>query len=198
MPILFNTLLADAGFSPSTVCLLRHKDHRATRGRTPYELWRDDPPAFERYQSHQGVEGRSKFCGARHWASFVVTLSGETLFVGMYLADRRGLLDHDTPMPHRDDVDKAGACDVYDLTLQDGLRDLIGRLLIDWGAGTRAWVQRADRQNKSVTELRATFKEPDFPGFLHFRAPLSSIDRLPSAVRSPAVWPTKQPLRTTV
>jgi hypothetical protein len=160
------------------VILLRHQDQRATHGRTPYELWRDDTTVFNLYQSHQATDGRPKFRSA-YWASFVGTPAAETLFVGLYEAHYRGLLDHDTPRPSRDGVDKAGACDVYDLTLQDHLTDLIGKLYIDWGPGTRAWVQRADRQNKPVTELRTAFKEPAFPGFLNFSTQLSTLNRLP-------------------
>jgi hypothetical protein len=179
MPIMFNTILQEGGIPLPQVILLRHQDQRAARGRTPYELWRDDTPAFDLYQSHQGTDGRPKFSRAHHWASFVGTPSGETLFVGLYHAHYRGLLDQDTPMPHRDAIDKAGTCDVYDLTLHDHLADLVGKLHIDWGPGTRAWVQRADRQNKPVTELRTAFKEPEFPGFLNFSAQLSTLDRLP-------------------
>ena len=51
--------------------------------------------------------------------------------------------------------------------------------MIEWGPATRAWVQRADQQNKQVNELRTTFKEPDFPGFLNFEKPLSLLEVLP-------------------
>jgi hypothetical protein len=179
MPMMFNTILREAGLSLGGVILLRHQDQRAARGRTPYELWRDDTTAFSLYQSHQGTDGRSKFCRAHYWASFVGTRNGETLFVGLYHATYRGLLDQDTLMPHRDGIDKAGTCDVYDLSLYDDLSDLIGKLYIDWGPGTRAWAQRADRQNKPITELRTACKEPEFPGFLNFFVQLSTLDRLP-------------------
>jgi len=69
-------------------------------------------------------------------------------------------------------VDKAGSCDVYDLTLEKDLEDLIGKLYVEWGRGFIAWVQHADRQNKLIRELRTEFKEPDFPGFLNFVKPL--------------------------
>jgi hypothetical protein len=81
-------------------------------------------------------------------------------------------------MPHMDGVDKAGSCYAYDLTLEPALGDLIGKLIIDWGLGDRAWIQRADRQNKLVVELHREFKEPDFPGFLNFMESLSKIDNL--------------------
>jgi hypothetical protein len=178
MPTMFNTILLEAGLPLSDVCLLRHQDNRAERGRTPYELWRDDRPAFDLYQSHQSVEGRQKF-SRRYWASFVGTPDNETLFVGVYAVRYRGLLERDMAMPHRDGMDKAGGCDVYDITFKDSLSDLIGRLFIDWGPGARAWVQHADRQNKPIKELRREFKEPDFPGFLTFVEPLSKLDKLP-------------------
>ena len=60
MPIMLNTILQDANLSIRDVCLLRHQDQRAARGRTPYELWRDDTPAFDLYQSHPGTDGRPK------------------------------------------------------------------------------------------------------------------------------------------
>jgi len=80
-----------------------------------------------------------------------------------------------------DGVDKAGSCHVYDLTLEQQLSDLIGKLLIDWGPGDRAWIQRADQQDKQIIELRTGFKEPDFPGFLNFIKPLSMLDKLPKS-----------------
>jgi hypothetical protein len=75
--------------------------------------------------------------------------------------------------------DKAGRCDRYELTLEKALDDLIGRLLIAWGPGERSWIQRADRRDKPVIELRTAFKDPDFPGFLNFMKPLSELDTLP-------------------
>ena len=178
MPIMFNTVLLAADFYFGDVRLLRHKDQRAAKGRTPYELWRDDRPQFDRYQATQSVGNRNKLKAA-YWASFVGTPSDETLFVGLYGVKYRGLLAQDTPMPHMDGVDKADSCDVYDLTLEHALSDLVGKLLIDWGPGDRAWIQRADRQDKRIMELRTEFKEPDFPGFLNFVEPLSRLDKLP-------------------
>lgn len=178
MSIMFNSILRDAGFPSADVRFLRHKDQRAARGRTPYELWRDNRQQFDSYQSTQRVENRQKLI-AQHWASFVGTPDDGTLFVGVYSVRGRRLLDVDTPMPHRDGVDKAGTCDVYDLTLEHTLRDLVGRLLIDWGPGKRSWIQRADGKEKRVVELRREFQEPDFPGFLSFMQPLSKVGSLP-------------------
>ena len=180
MPIKLNTILSGAGLDLANARLLRHKDNRAMKGRTPYELWRDARKQFDLYQSIQSIENREKL-RAQYWASFLVTPSDETMFVGLYRSNYRGLLKKDTPMPHMDGLDKAGSCDVWDLTLETNLSDLIGKLIIDWGPGGRAWIQRVDRQNKDVTEFRAEFKEPAFPGFLNFIEPLSRLDKLPKS-----------------
>ncbi len=180
MAIVFNKILREAGLALDDVRLVRHKDNSAVRGRTPYELWRDDRPKFEIYQSHQIINNRKKF-SAPYWAVFIVNLQGDTMFAGLYSVKYRGLLDHDCPMPHREGIDVAGTCDQYDLTLQDALSDLIGKLFIDWGPGALAWVQYADRQDKLITELRPAFKEPYFPGFLNFIKSLSELASLPKS-----------------
>ncbi|MCD6328296.1 hypothetical protein J7M28_12215 [bacterium] len=153
MPIMLNTILLGAGLPLKDVRLLRHQDRRAKRGRTPYELWLYDRPKFELYQSIQKIP-RRRSLNTSYWAVFVVNLKAETMFAGLYYAKYRELLKRDTPSPCIDDVDKAGDRDVFELTLQDTLSDLIGNLIIDWGPGKRAWVQYPDRQNKSIIELR--------------------------------------------
>jgi len=180
MPITFNTILSSAGLRPADIRLVRHKDNRAVRGRTPYELWRDNRPQFEAYQSNQAFHGRKKFA-APFWAVFIVNPSDETMFAGIYAAKYLGVSEIDVPKPHMDGIDLAGTFDVYDLTLRDELSDLIGRLFIDWGPGALAWVQYADRNEKPIIELRTAFREPEFPGFLRFIEPLSQLDRLPQS-----------------
>jgi len=59
VPLKFNALLRDEGIDPADVRLLRHQTGKV-RGRTPYVLWRDDPAAFERYQSTQDSALREK------------------------------------------------------------------------------------------------------------------------------------------
>lgn len=184
MPIMFNTILREAGLSLENIRLIRHKDKNAKRGFTPYELWRDDRSQFENYQSTQRIRNRAKL-NALYWAVFVVNFSEETMFAGLYEVHYRGRLEVDTPMPHMDGIDKAGSCDVYDLKLQDKLLDLGGRLFVDWGPGALAWVQYASRNDKAITELRREFREPDFPGFLEFIQPLSKLDTLPKSWVSP-------------
>lgn len=180
MTVAFNSLLEQVGLAPAHVILLRHQDRRAGTRKTPYELWRDERTAFELYQSCQSVQNRSKFARSRNWASFVATPDGTTMFVGLYSTSYQGLLAQDTPQPHADKIDRAGSCDFYKQQLDVRLDDLAGRLFIDWGKGTRAWVQRADKQAKHVTELRLKFMEDEFPGYLNFAEPLSRVEGLPT------------------
>jgi hypothetical protein len=102
------------------------------------------------------------------------------MFVGLFAASYRGLLEEDRPKPHvAGEFDLAGTLDIYNVELDDRLQELIGRLIIDWGPGERAWLQYADRQNKTVLELRTMESEPPFPGFIKFIEPLSRLGKLP-------------------
>ncbi|MDQ2775639.1 MAG: hypothetical protein M3Y57_12095 [Acidobacteriota bacterium] len=117
-------------------------------------MWRDDRVAFDQYQRIQEFGNRSRFGDASYWASFAGTELGETVFLGLYRVTFKGGSKEDTPRPHRDGVDAAGCVDVYDLVKTDLLSDFEGTLFIDWGAGTRSWIQRPDNQNKTILELR--------------------------------------------
>ncbi|MEQ8267390.1 MAG: GIY-YIG nuclease family protein [Parvibaculum sp.] len=179
MKIMFNMLLQEAGIPSKDVCLLRHKDQRADKGHAPYELWRDDREAFEQYQSKQTLTNRPKLTGA-YWASFVGMPDGKTLFVGIYQAKRAGILREEYPGFQADAPGATRDFDTYDLTPAGSFNDFDGKLFIEWGLGTRSWIQRAGNQNKPVVELREAFKEPEFPGFLAFQKNLSEISALPS------------------
>jgi hypothetical protein len=178
MPLRFNALLAQVDIDPAVVRLLRHQDYSAAKGRTPYELWRDDRPAFEFYQSAQSIGNRAKLKG-EYWASFVVGPGSETLLAGFYHCYYTGINEAERPWPHAAGHDPIGTCDVYELTPDERLNDLTGRLVIEWGDGERSWIQRADNQNKAVCEIRRIFREPDFPGYARFISPLSKVEGLP-------------------
>lgn len=178
MPLTFNLLLTDEEIDPAEVRLLRHETRRY-RGRTPYSLWRNDRPAFERYQSTQRRSRRSYFRG-RYWASFVGTPDGRTVFVGLY-----EVLGIDAvPAGWRHDLDDRpldpDVSDRYALRRADALAAYVGRMAIDWGAGARQWVQRADRQDKPIVELRERDIDPPFPGYASFLIQLSELEGLPT------------------
>jgi hypothetical protein len=178
MPFTFNLLLQDAGIDPAEVRLLRHQDGRSLRGRSPYELWRDERPDFDLYQACQNADNRARLAEA-YWASFVVSTEGETLFAGFYRAGSVRSLDHDMIMPTTGTVQAAGSCDFHEVNLVAPLAAYSGRVIIDWGPGVRTWIQRADNQDKPILELRRSFHEPTFPGYLEFITSLSQVTKLP-------------------
>lgn len=178
MSILFNTLLRDSNIPLADVRLIRHKDKRAAKGRSPYELWRDNRSQFELYQAHQKIQNKKRLA-CKYWAVFVANMSNETMFAGLYAVNFMGLLKQDTPMPHMDGIAERGSCIVFELKLQKALDELVGKLFIDWGDGALAWVQYASRRNKQIVELRTAFREEAFPGFLNLIRPLSDVGKFP-------------------
>ena len=158
MPLRFNGVLRDAGLDPGEVRLIRHQDGRASPGRSPCELWRDDPTAFHAYQSDQGTGAASrKKLGAPYWAVFVADAFGDTLFVGLFAAAYRGPLEYDRPTPHvAGETGPAGSLGIYDLEPDDRLEDLAGRLVIDWGgASGPGFDTRTDRTRRSSNSAPA-------------------------------------------
>lgn len=181
MGLIFNSILDGWGIDPCDVRLLRHQTIKYA-GRTPYTLWRDALPGFLTYQSIQSVQNRSRLA-ARYWASFVVTPAQSTLFAGLYEVERLGPCDPTIIDPLRlVPVTQGGArdLDLYQQTLVAASADLVGRVTIDWGAGTRSWVQRAANQAKPVVEIARAFQEEAFPGYTGFIANLSAVEGLPT------------------
>lgn len=179
MALRFNALLQDAGLELNQVRLLRHET-QAHGGRTPYVLWRDNLIAFDDYQRLQKRSRRGYFAGS-HWASFVVDPAGATLFVGIYEVSLAGEVPSDWVDPLAGRRFDWSEYEMYDLHLSQFLAEYIGRLVIDWGAGTRQWCQLSANQDKIITELRRQFIEPQFPGFDRFISQLSELEQLPSA-----------------
>ncbi|WP_374523846.1 GIY-YIG nuclease family protein [Sphingopyxis sp.] len=184
----FNDILLKTGLHLDDVRLLRHQEY-GPRGQTPYSLWVESPDKLRRYQEVQRTDRRPRFA-APFWASFVVQPDGKTMFVGIFAASLRGPANagylhpfDEKPLP----AGEIGKVDQYDCLLTDHIRDLIGRLIIEWGPGTRSWVQRADSdagRNKPIAEIRERFSEPHFPGYKKFISTLSGLANLPMGWRT--------------
>jgi len=177
--ISFNALLRNECLDPALIKLARHQDTRYPGRPTPFQLWRAGDKGFELYQSVQSRAGI--FDGARLLASFLATPLNETLFVGLYEIKSVGL----APTGLVDPVsgEDVGGLNLYDLQLAPQLSDYRGRLIINWGDGYRAWVQRAEKQDKPIIEIRRTIGDPPFPGFLDFCEQLSRLAAVPAAWR---------------
>ncbi len=173
-------MIRAAGIDPAEVRLLRHQDASADPGRSPFTLWRTDSAAFREYQARQSPRSERVLKPARYWAAFVVTPGGETLFADLYRATFLGIGETDLPMVHRaSEIDRAGAYIRFALQPLEATAHLSGRLVIEWGRGFLAWIQRADQQDKPILELRRTYQEEAFPGFADLLLNLSSLPSLP-------------------
>lgn len=185
MPLRFNMLLAEVGIKPTDVRLIRHQTNKVS-GKTPYSLWRDNRSDFEVYQSTQDSEQRARFNG-RYWASFVSPPQGGTLFIGLYEVSRSGSVPKGTIDPYtKEPIGRNSKVpyDQYEYSLTDKLSEYIGRLHIKWGdspSAYRAWIQKAEKQDKEIIELTTNLQEDPFPGFTKFIRPLSEIETMPAS-----------------
>ena len=135
-----------------------------------------------RFELYQRIQRKDRFRRAEWLVSFVATPLDETLFVGVYRVRGVG-----TAPPGM--TDPIGGYDVagmflYDLNLDDALRDYVGRIVVDWGKGFRSWVQRPDRRDKPIIEIRREAVEPPFPGFATFSWRISELSSVPPSWRA--------------
>ncbi len=126
------------------VKLVRHKDSRAE-----YREIVKDRAALLEYQREQG---RDVFAGCDYIVSFFGLERGHSVFFGVF---------------------KVKGCEnkgryYYDLEQVDAFNDLVDRLIINWGEGTRSWVQWYDRREKEVTQILPPGYIGTFPGLLDF------------------------------
>jgi hypothetical protein len=183
VPFRFNQLLAEAGLNPSSVRLLRHQTQLAG-ARSLLDVWRTDRGTFEEYQSLQLAAKRGSF-QRPYWAAFFGTWDGRSIFAGIYAVGEPQTLPDAVEVPISGGVEAAGTVDRYACELTDKLRGYSERLFIDWGGGAsgkRSWSQRAETQDKIITELYLDAVEAPFPGLMQIQAPLSVI------AESPASW----------
>lgn len=174
----FNMLLSEAAISPSNVRLLRHRE-AGVRERTPYTLWRESQDAFEAYQAVQRQDRAAHF-RANYWASFVVGPGGDTIFVGLFKVGTVVPVPPETlhPLTLEPLVDPHNR---YETARIPEFEKFAGCLKVEWGSGTRSWVQRADSLSgdKPIIELTKEFKEEVFPGFGRFVKNLRELNNLP-------------------
>jgi hypothetical protein len=173
----FNQLLKVGGLTPETVRLLRHRDTKLRIHRALYDAAMKLDPRFAQYQERQGTpQVIEQFRNATYLAGFVAEpITQQTVFVGIWerLDERAERKDN----PFEPDPPTSRAIEFNTRRLEQ-FDDYSGRLVIDWGDGTRAWVQRADNQDKRILEIRKVKRDPDFPGFLKFQISLDQVEGL--------------------
>lgn len=178
MPFRFNTLLSDAGIVSNQVRLLRHQPKVGLRWLN--DVWHSDRALFENFQSLQLVAKRAHFARP-YWAAFIGTWDGRTLFAGIYEVGAPRTIEDVSIAPISGQTEPAGTLDRYPFRHLDALKAYEGRLFVEWdggASGRRAWVQRAEAQDKAITELHAENERP-FPGVMGIAQPLSALSDAP-------------------
>jgi hypothetical protein len=178
----FNQLLRVADLDPRTVRLVRHRDSKPHVHRALYDAAVNLDPRFAQYQDRQGTpQVVEQFRAARFLAGFVAEpITGHTVFAGVWeRLDER--LEHlGNPFVPVPEVTSRVVVE-FNTRRVERFDAYCGRLVIEWGDGTRAWVQRADNQDKAIIELRRTRRDPDFPGFMTFQMELDRVEELYAA-----------------
>lgn len=180
----FNALLIAVGLDPKQVRLVRHRHERQYQRAVYLDAIRRGAQ-FEQYQSGQGNPTVvAQMSAAKVIAAFVADLRGDTVFVGLFKVNGAHTGYQPDPFRNPPKPPSAGST-IIDLERMTELDDYVGRIVIDWGGGERAWVQYADRREKRIIELRRQAEEPPFPGFGRFAANLAEVDTLPAAWQAP-------------
>jgi len=154
--------------------LVRHKDPKVDI----QHLYQNGE--FENYQS---IQEKDIFKGGAQLLSFIATEGTNCVFVGKYDIKSVSGLTH---FPLRKYGVKTGF--KYDLVRDENFDYLRDRLVINWGNGTRSWVQNFKYKTKSVVEILPDGHVRDFPGYLDL---IISFSELKSIIDFPVanrVW----------
>ena len=180
----FNEFLERVGIKPNETKLLRHNPRDFT-----YWIGRD-LDKFGCYASFQkktpAPYGKSKF--ACHFMPGPNTMDGSA--TAIYLGITRVLDSWEwdggrLPRIYNEDIIQRqlqrdfDGIEAFDLEWLDAGSEYSERIIIDWGFGTRAWFQWADRNQKALLELRFGKKEIEFPGFSRFVGQTSDLPSWP-------------------
>lgn len=175
---MLNQLLRVGGLDPSRVRLVRHKPDRQHH-RAIFDAALNGEARFREYQERQGAtQVVAQFRAAKHLAGFVVEpTTKQTVFMGVWhqLGERRATIDPFTDEP------PTRTTVAFKTRLVRKLDVYRGRLIVGWGEGERAWVQRADLRDKPIVEIRKERVDPPFPGFAVLRHPLDEVETVPHA-----------------
>lgn len=153
------SVLAPFGFDPAVKTkLVRHQDRRWD----VELLYRQG--YFEIYQAHQS---RPVFKDCARIVSFIGRPGTGALFVGVY-----EVLGVEGParfrLPKAVPYQEMGSSWQYRYSLKRDPRfaELENRLVVDWGAGTRSWVQHLRAGGKKVFEVLPEGYVREWPGFM--------------------------------
>ncbi len=177
-------ILKKYGIEPTEVRLVRHGNKEIPI----LETFRTNRKRFDAYQ---GFQDPKRFGDSKHIAVFAPLDGGAALFLGLWDviscklnteltdADFAGIDEFSFPQSWK------GKVVWYNLKHNQTMSDLSERLVIDWGPGALAWVQRGD---KPVLEIRRPNSIGDFASYSGVKLSYSDLKKLMGDASSNLTW----------
>lgn len=148
------------------------------------------------FDYYQATQGRPVFDGCERIVSFIATGGACARFVGVYRVKGRSNDCRPRPAPHGFPSQYVNGSPsryveynhyFYDLEKEAGYEDLEDRVVIDWGKGTRTWVQKLS--NKEVMEILPRGRLlPPFRDYLEFTLTHDQLKELYAHVEAHRDW----------
>jgi len=150
-PGTFNALIEDrSGYDLATCRFVRHSQKSV-------QLWTNSRANLEHYLGYQREDSANPYHNADIVFQFIPTENkAEALFVGAYRVldqwqfpeDQRQHRLYNSEFGENDDHTHAR----FDLERLPEFEDLVGRVVVDWGTGVRAWSQWCNTNQKSIVK----------------------------------------------
>ncbi len=123
---------------------------------------------IQKVEAYQREQRKHIFENCEHIISFLQNGPSRALFFGIYHID--GYRTHDNPPENFSknfpEMQWRPGSWWYDMTRLDCMSELVGRLVVDWGASSRAWHQWLRRDaSKGIIEILPRRLQFEFPGF---------------------------------
>ena len=181
--ILLSNLLKTRGFDfNSSFKLIRHKSSNH-----PIEKLIDND-LFEQYNCIHKID--------RYDCDYVIVFVGKesskALFWGIYkVIDKIEASKANLTKEYKKEfpLDNFNERIYYILEKQRNYEDLEKRIIIDWGKGTRAWVQK--KCDKEIIEIKPKGFVDDFIGYLDFVLPFKKLEQIINNPDANSVWKNK-------
>lgn len=136
---------------------------------------------------YQSVQSKD-ILGCDYLISFIARGQSKACFAGIWKVKGRISFEDlgiDEGFPYPDFFKTPGDI-FYDLEKLVGFDDLIGRMIIDWGKGTRSWHQWL--KDKPVLEILPEGHILSFPGYLDFILSFDELQQLATYPDANRVW----------
>ena len=138
------------------VKVLRHRDSER-------DLW--DIRRADRFDHYQNGQSWDVFGSARYLISFIAERNKYAKFVGVWEVLGK--------------TKRSNGSFRYRTRELEGFSDLAGRLVVEWGDGTRSWAQWLNRAgDKEVFQVLPPNYVMDFPGFYNFTLPYRQLKEM--------------------